>query len=80
MMEKVLVLILHCRLKEMKLSDVDINQLDLTVIPHMQVFSYLLFSKIPFNQRTHHLLRGASGANIWENKLSMSLFCIADPT
>ena len=82
----VLVLLLHCRLKAVKLSDmkvkcdININQVELTVISHMHMFLYLLFSKITFYQRTHHRLRGTSGANVWQNKLSMSLLCIADPT
>lgn len=41
--------------------------------------AHLSFSKIAFDQRSHHLLGGASGTNKWKNILPVSLLCITDP-
>lgn len=42
--------------------------------------AYLLFSKIAFHQRAHHLLWRASGADVRENIVAVSLLCITDPS
>lgn len=46
----------------------------------VHVFLYLLLCKVSFNQRAHHRLRGASGADVWKDKVAMGLLCIANPT
>lgn len=46
----------------------------------VHVFLYLLLCKVSFNQRAHHLLWGASGADVWKDKFPMGLLCIANPT
>lgn len=50
-------------------------------VEHVRFFSpHLLFSKVAFDQRTHHLLRGASRADVRKDKLPVGLLCVADPT
>lgn len=45
----------------------------------VHLFLNLLFCKVSFNQRAHHLLWGASGADVWKDYVPMGLLCIANP-
>lgn len=47
---------------------------------HIEKLQYLLVCEIVLDQGAHDLLRGLGGADVWNDKITMSFLCVADPT
>lgn len=55
------------------------KRFDMSKLSWLHVFSYLMFCEVSFNQRAHHLLWGASGADVRKDEFPMGLLCITNP-